>query len=192
VASSSSPSTLGKFSLSSYFAVATHATKKQVILKNGWPFGPLGFALLLLMVSFNSSTGCFHHAIGVQDPSIIPDNQMTASSYFSSSYYAHFGRLHDIRGLGWAGRTSRNPSDWLQVDFGRIALVCAVATQGNPSLNEWVIDFSLSFSSDGASWMYSNDSQGNKMASLYLLIFFCWHGMIIIIISNTIELPSAK
>ena len=117
---------------------------------------------------------------------------MTASSYYSSSYYAHFGRLHDIRGLGWAGRTSRNPSDWLQVDFGRIALVCAVATQGNPSLNEWVIDFSLSFSSDGASWMYSNDSQGNKMASLYLLIFFCWHGMIIIIISNTIELPSAK
>jgi len=110
-----------------------------------------------------STLGCFHHAIGVQDPSIIPDNQMTASSYYSSSYYAHFGRLHDIGGLGWAGRTSRNPSDWLQVDFGRIALVCAVATQGNPSLNEWVIDFSLSFSSDGASWMYSNDSQGNKM-----------------------------
>ena len=129
---------------------------------------PLGFALLLLMVSFNSSPGCFHHAIGVQDPSIIPDNQMTASSYFSSSYYPHFGRLYDIRGGGWAGRTSRNPSDWLQVDFGRIALVCAVATQGDTYGNEWVIDFSLSFSSDGASWMHSNDSQGNKMASLYL------------------------
>ena len=110
---------------------------------------------------------------------------MTASSYYSSSYYPHFGRLHDIRGGGWAGRTSSNPSDWLQVNFGRIALVCAVATQGDKYLNEWVIDFSLSFSSDGASWMYSNDSQGNKMASLYLLIFFCWFGLIII--KETIE-----
>ena len=133
---------------------------------------PLGFDLLLLMVSFNSSPGYFQHAIGVQDPSIVPDNQMTASSYFSSSYYPHFGRLHDIRGGGWAGRTSRNPSDWLQVDFGRIALVCAVATQGDTKGNEWVIDFSLSFSSDGASWMYSSDSQGNKMASLYLNLGF--------------------
>ncbi|XP_029182218.2 contactin-associated protein-like 5 [Acropora millepora] len=88
---------------------------------------------------------------------------MTASSYHSSSHYPHFGRLHDIRGSGWAGRTSSNPSDWLQVDFGRIALVCAVATQGHTYWNEWVIDFSLSFSSNGASWMYSNDSQGNKM-----------------------------
>ena len=133
---------------------------------------PLGFDLLLLMVSFNSSPGYFQHAIGVQDPSIVPDNQMTASSYFSSSYYPHFGRLHDIRGGGWAGRTSRDPSDWLQVDFGRIALVCAVATQGDTAGFEWVIDFSLSFSSDGASWMYSSDSQGNKMASLYLNLGF--------------------
>ena len=134
---------------------------------------PLGFALLLLIASLNSSPGYFHHAIGVQDPSIIPDNQMTASSYYSSRYYPHFGRLHDVRGGGWAARASRNPSDWLQVDFGRIALVCAVATQGDTYGNEWVIAFSLSFSSDGVSWTYSNDSQGNKMASLYLLIFLC-------------------
>ncbi|KAK2546827.1 Coagulation factor VIII, partial [Acropora cervicornis] len=63
---------------------------------------------------------------------------MAASSYYSSSYYPHFGRLHDIRGSGWAGRTSSNPSDWLQVDFGRIALVCATATQGHTHGNEWV------------------------------------------------------
>ena len=129
---------------------------------------PLGFAPLLLIASFNSLPGYFHHAIGVQDPSIIPDNQMTASSYYSSSYYPHFGRLHDIRGGGWAGSVPSNPSDWLQVDFGRIALVCAVATQGDTYGSEWVIDFSLSFSSDGVSWFYSRDSQGNKMASLYL------------------------
>ncbi|XP_067035066.1 uncharacterized protein [Acropora muricata] len=119
--------------------------------------------LVLALVFSSAAEGYFRHAIGVQDPSIIPDNQMTASSYYSSAYYPYFGRLHDIRGRGWAGRTRSNLSDWLQVDFGRIALVCAVATQGNPSLNEWVIDFSLSFSSDGASWMHSSDLQGNKM-----------------------------
>ncbi|XP_044168465.1 contactin-associated protein-like 2 [Acropora millepora] len=137
--------------------------KNQILLKMSKRQRPLGFALLLLIASFKSSPGYFPHAVGVQDPSIIPDNQMTASSYYSSSYYPHFGRLHDIRGGGWAGKTSSNPSDWLQVNFGRIALVCAVATQGDKYLNEWVIDFSLSFSSDGASWMYSNDSQWNKM-----------------------------
>ena len=91
---------------------------------------------------------------------------MTASSYFSSGYYPHFGRLHDTRGGGWAGKTAKNPLDWLQVDFGRTALVCAVATQGDTSGNEWVIAFSLSFSSDGASWVYSKDSHGKNKASL--------------------------
>ncbi|KAK2555530.1 ZP domain-containing protein, partial [Acropora cervicornis] len=168
VRSSSSPSTLVTTPSPSPTSVRSSSSPSTLVTTPS-PSPTSAFIMyydsLVASSSSPSTLGCFHHAIGVQDPSIIPDNQMTASSYYSSSYYAHFGRLHDIRGLGWAGRTSRNPSDWLQVDFGRIALVCAVATQGNPSLNEWVIDFSLSFSSDGASWMYSNDSQGNKMAN---------------------------
>ena len=91
---------------------------------------------------------------------------MTASSYFSTGYYPYFGRLNGRRGGGWAAKTANNPLDWLQVDFGRTALVCAVATQGDTYGIEWVIAFSLSFSSDGASWVYSKDSQGNKTASL--------------------------
>ena len=101
---------------------------------------------------------------------------MTASSYFSSYYYPYFGRLHDTRGNGWAGKTAKDPLDWLQVDFGRTALVCAVATQGHTNGNEWVIAFSLSFSSDGASWVYSKDSHGNKTASLWHFILLCWLG----------------
>ena len=118
------------------------------------------FFLLSLFLAY------YYHAIGIEDPSIIPDHQMTASSYYSSGYYPHFGRLYDTRGGGWAGKTAKNPLDWLQVDFGRTALVCAVATQGDTYGNEWVIAFSLSFSFNGASWVYSKDSQGNKTASL--------------------------
>ena len=92
---------------------------------------------------------------------------MTASTYFSSGYSPHYGRLHGTRGDGWGAKKSKDLTDWLQVDFGRTALVCAVATQGDINGNEWVIDFSLSFSSNGsgASWVYSKDSQGNKKAS---------------------------
>ena len=137
------------------------------------PFAPLAmtckFSLPLLIVfaflSFHSSLAYFRHAIGIEHRSTIPDNQMTASSYYSSGYYPHFGRLHDTRGGGWAGKTAKNPLDWLQVDFGRTALVYAVATQGDTYGNEWVIAFSLSFSSDGASWVYFKDSYGNKTAS---------------------------
>ena len=52
--------------------------------------------------------------------------------------------------------------------------MCAVATQGDINGNEWVIDFSLSFSSDGASWVYSKDSHGKRKASLYPSILTLW------------------
>lgn len=58
------------------------------------------------------------------------------------------------------------------VDFGRTVLVCAVATQGNVGGSLWVINFSLSFSSDGTSWIYSKDADGNKKASLSSFISF--------------------
>lgn len=99
---------------------------------------------------------------------------MTASTRFSSRYYPYYGRLHGTRGDGWAAKTGKSLTDWLQVDFGRTALVCAVATQGDINGNEWVIDFSLSFSSNEASWVYSEDSHGNKKASLYLFILTLW------------------
>ena len=110
----------------------------------------------------NSPLGCFHHAVGVADPSIIPDSQMTASTYFTNEHAPHFGRINDTRGDGWGALYAKDPSDWLQVDFGRTAQVCAVETQGDTEGDEWVIDFSLSFSSDGVSWThseYANDTQ---------------------------------
>lgn len=126
------------------------------------------------LLILNSSSGCFHHVIGVEHQSIIPDNQMTTSTWFSSGYYPYYGRLHGTRGDGWAAKIAKSLSDWLQVDFERTTLVCAVATQGDINGNDCGIDFSLSFSSDGVSWVYSKASHGNRKASLYLFILTLW------------------
>lgn len=90
---------------------------------------------------------------------------MTASSYFSSSWQPHYGRLNDTRGGGWSASKRANPSDWLQVDFGRNVEVCAVETQGDVNGNEWVIDFYLSFSSDGTSWTTYKYENGTQLVS---------------------------
>ncbi|XP_068670713.1 lactadherin-like isoform X2 [Montipora foliosa] len=111
----------------------------------------------------NAADTCFHHAVGVADPSIISDDQMTASSYYSSRWLPHYGRLNDTRGGGWAARLSSGVSDWLQIDFERTVQVCAVETQGDVDGNEWVIDFYLSFSSDGACWSTSTYENGTQV-----------------------------
>ena len=100
------------------------------------------------------------------DPSIISDNQMTASSYYSSIWAPHYGRLNDTRGDGWSTTLPSSLSDWLQIDFERTVQVCAVETQGDVDGDEWVIDFYLSFSSDGASWSNSTYENGTQVVSL--------------------------
>ncbi|XP_068689194.1 lactadherin-like [Montipora foliosa] len=87
---------------------------------------------------------------------------MTTSSNYSSYWLPHYGHLNDTRGGGWAARLSSSVSDWLQIDFERTVQVCAVETQGDVDGIAWVIDFYLSFSSDGASWSnftYENGTQ---------------------------------
>ena len=104
----------------------------------------------------------------MSNPSIISDDQMTASSYYSSYWLhvPHYGHLNDTRGGGWAARLSSSVSDWLQIDFERTVQVCAVETQGDVDSIAWVIDFYLSFSSDGASWSNFTYENGTQVVSL--------------------------
>lgn len=97
---------------------------------------------------------CYNNEVGAVDPSIIPDNQMSASTQYNDSTQAAYGRLNDNRGDGWCARDATGTNDWLQVDFNRTILVCGVATQGDNggALSAWVKSFQLSFSSDGSSW----------------------------------------
>ncbi|XP_078382652.1 uncharacterized protein LOC144665303 [Oculina patagonica] len=110
-----------------------------------------------------TAVNCSEYPVGISSPDIIPDNQMTTSSYHTtnySSYQAYNGRLHDTRGDGWCSAIRDSNNDWLQVDFAKKIQVCSVATQGDVNGNEWVIDFKLSYSSDGNTWTIYKDGNG--------------------------------
>ena len=111
---------------------------------------------------------CFNNAVGVADPNIIADNQMTASSTFKE-WKGHLpanGRLNEKRGYGWCALSCCENFDWLQVDLGKTYQMCGLATQGSSgSLHEWVTEFKLSFSLDGDSWTIYQDVSGKEMVS---------------------------
>ncbi|KAL9978690.1 hypothetical protein ACROYT_G016238 [Oculina patagonica] len=97
-------------------------------------------------------SACFSHAVGVANSSIIPDKQMTASTYYSSDYKPGYGRLNFNEGAWCASSPSRD-DEWLQVDLGQLYKVCGVATQGEGYFDEWVKGFQLSYSQDGKYWI---------------------------------------
>jgi len=105
---------------------------------------------------------CLTSPIGVSDPKIISDSQMTASSTYKEEiggYQPEFGRLEGNRGDGWCSRTKDSNDDWLQIYFGDMFTVCGIDTQGDINGNEWVTAFKLSFSTDGSSWItYTYDN----------------------------------
>ena len=111
---------------------------------------------------------CFTTPVGISDQNKIPDNQMTASSYFGTSYQPAYGRLYGNRGDGWCAKDSNKNGDWLQVDLGTAIEVCAIATQGDINGNEWVTDFKLSYSSDGQTWKPYKDANGTEVVRGYI------------------------
>ena len=109
---------------------------------------------------------CFIYAVGVVDPIIIHDNQMSATSYYDKSYGyhpAHHGRLNTLS--SWCSRRADGSQDWLQVDLGKTFELCGVATQGNGNgkYDEWVTKFKLSYSADGSNWTTYLDTDGSQL-----------------------------
>ena len=106
---------------------------------------------------------CAMIPVGVSDPRIIHDNQMTASSKYDGRCKAAYGRLNDFRGDGWCTGVSDSTTDWLQVDLGTTIQVCAVATQGDVDSDEWTTVFKLSYSSDENNWTTYKDANDTDM-----------------------------
>ena len=103
--------------------------------------------------------------MGVADPNRIPNAQMTASSYYSSSYYPYYGRLNEARGAGgWCPTTRQGPrTDYLQVDVGAVHSVCAVATQGASNIDERITSYILRMSKDGVTWNTYKENNAEKV-----------------------------
>ena len=88
-------------------------------------------------------------AVGVGNKNKIPDNQITASSYYLR-YYPSKGRLNGPD--GWCQKPyGITNGDYIQVDMGKVRSVCAVATQGKRS-GSYIKSYKLSLSTDGNTW----------------------------------------
>ena len=103
--------------------------------------------------------------MGVADRNRIPNAQMTASSYYSSSYYPYYGRLNEAQGAGgWCPTTRQGPrTDYLQVDLGAVHSLCAVATQGASNIDERTTSYILRMSKDGVTWNTYKENNVEKV-----------------------------
>ena len=104
---------------------------------------------------------------------------MTASSYYNSHYYPHYGRLHGRRGRGaWCPKTTDNRGDYLQIDMGAQRTVCAVATQGRARYGEWTKRYKLSLSRDGVNWLFYQEDNKTKvierLSQFLSIVNSCW------------------
>ena len=89
-------------------------------------------------------------AVGIQDPSVIKDDQITASHYIARSPFGpQNARLYNAN--KW--RTLiRDTSPWLQVKLNDVTTITKIAVQGSGANTVWVKTFKLSFSMDGIYW----------------------------------------
>lgn len=98
----------------------------------------------------------------------IPDNAITASSFYDHSYKPGNGRLNVNKGMcSWTTTEKERSNSWFQVDLGRLAIVTGIATQGSCRASaEWTKSFSISYSNDAKKWTDYKES-GYKKVSLY-------------------------
>lgn len=100
-------------------------------------------------------------ALGMQTGRI-PDNAITASSYYDTRYYPWHARLNTrIHSCSWTSTSVGRVNSWLQVDLGELAIVTGMAIQGSCTIDEWAESYSISYSTSARKWLYYKES-GNK------------------------------
>ena len=95
----------------------------------------------------------------------IPDDSFSATSIYSSTYAAKYGRLNGTR--AWAAETNSR-DDYLQIDLLYEYVICAVATQGNPptqspTAQEWTTEYKLRFSLNGTTFFPYSENKADKV-----------------------------
>ncbi|MDB9910955.1 discoidin domain-containing protein [Flavobacteriaceae bacterium] len=102
------------------------------------------------------STVLVEQAAGLES-GVIPDAQLTASSFFNSVFAPSNGRLNQT-GNNWTAITA-NASQWFQVDLGQVEIVSAVATQGRNNFDQWVTSYTIQYSDDDITYFDYNGAQ---------------------------------
>ena len=80
---------------------------------------------------------------------------LSASSIWGAALAASEGVLGG--GASWSSG-SLTLDQYLEADFGRLALVQGISTQGRANSDQWVQFYHVSFSEDGSSWEYVRDA----------------------------------
>ena len=81
-----------------------------------------------------------------------PSSHFSASTVWDNNHGPSNALLHHQSGGGKSGAWSsrhNNPNQWLQMNFGKVAKVSRVATQGRMDSNQWVKTYRLAYSLDG-------------------------------------------
>ncbi|XP_074611771.1 uncharacterized protein LOC141866210 isoform X4 [Acropora palmata] len=105
-------------------------------------------------------TACRMNSVGVSDSSVIYDQRFSASSSLSSSRASN-GRLNGRS--AWIPSSNNDNNEYLQIDLGSVYVVCAVATQGNPSANDWTKTYKIKTSLDNVNWQWYQESNTVKV-----------------------------
>ncbi|XP_028412003.1 EGF-like repeat and discoidin I-like domain-containing protein 3 [Dendronephthya gigantea] len=103
-------------------------------------------------------------ALGMENGNI-NDNQITASNEHNINHRAANGRLNFTPRDGRTGAWSsgkQNLNQWLQVDFQRSTLVTAISTQGRSDKDQFVKNYTVSFSQDGHNFHDYTQKGANK------------------------------
>ena len=90
---------------------------------------------------------------------------MRSSSIYQNQNQAKNGRLNG--NSAWCAESRDGNQDWLEIELEEITEICGVATQGEEEDDSYVIDFKLSYSSDGSGWTTYKNSYGSEKVGLY-------------------------
>ena len=115
--------------------------------------------MILNFITWLSAGECVDLDLGMENGKI-QGSQITASTLQStSSTPAKNGRLNYTSGSSWCAATS-DTNPYLQIDLQELHIICAVSTQGNSQVDQWVTTYTLQVSTDGSTWTeYKEDGQ---------------------------------
>ncbi|XP_064635059.1 coadhesin-like [Lineus longissimus] len=117
--------------------------------------------------------------VGLQDPNLVPNTAITASTYVDDAHAPQFARLNGQS--AWCARSagkSVDSVDFLQIDLGHLSRLFGVMTQGLGSY--WVTKYQVHASIDMTTWQPiryqwgDRDFPGNRDGSIILTNYFRW------------------
>lgn len=131
------------------------------------------WTLALRMKSFSCHVlGRCSLPLGLEDKRIV-DGGLSASTFYNHNLAPWLGRINSIR--SWSARVN-NARQWLQIDFGNVARVTGIATQGRRDAHQWVTRYVLSYG-DGTNFRAYRERRQIRVSEP--LIWFGWlYGLI--------------